>query len=116
MILRGCWLSLICAAAAGLACADHDDGPSPLEQCKSEAKGECCEDAACAAGSLCDFDYLCSPAPGGGVQCSEPGGDRLCHVRCEEAQDGQACPEGGTCTMISRAAGGDNLQDLWACF
>ncbi len=116
MIARSAWCSLLLAAAVAVTCAEAGDDPSPIEQCEREAKGECCEDAACAADSLCDFDYLCSPGPGGGVQCSEPGGDRQCHVRCEEAEDGLACAGGGTCTMIGRAAGGDHLQELWACF
>lgn len=113
MRLRRFLGALLCVAVCG-ACA-KDEAASPLEQCRSEAIGECCEDDECAVDSLCDFDYLCSPAPGGGVTCSEPDGDRMCHSICDESQDGIACRGGGTCTMYSRAAGGDSLMELWVC-
>ncbi|MEZ4448063.1 MAG: hypothetical protein R3B09_01205 [Nannocystaceae bacterium] len=111
---RAAPLALFLVAAVVGACGGDD--PSPRERCESEGKGECCDDDACAAGSICDFDYVCSPAPGGEVQCGEPSGDRACHVTCSEDQEGDACSGGGSCTRIERFAGGDAGEARYACF
>ncbi|MCA9660029.1 MAG: hypothetical protein KC486_16920 [Myxococcales bacterium] len=106
-------LASLLAAVLGFACAD--DEPSPRERCADEGIGECCDDSECAGGSLCDFDYICSPGPDG-VSCSEPSGDRLCHLRCDAADEGQACPDdAGTCTRIERFQGGDAGQEAFVC-
>ena len=105
---------VLLSAVAPVACSR--DEPSPLEQCRSQAKGECCEDDECAGDSVCDLDYACSPAPGGGTQCSDLSGDRTCHSVCDESQEGIACRGGGTCTRYERAEGGDYLEEMWVCF
>ena len=104
------------ALLLGLALACQADDPSPLEVCQADPAAACCGDDECGDGSICDFDYLCSPAPGGGVQCSDPSGDRRCHPRCDAAAEGQACPgEAGVCARLERFQGGDSGQELWAC-
>lgn len=109
---------LACLALSALiagACAD-DEQPSPVETCQAELDSACCEDSACADDELCDFDYLCSPAPKGGVQCSDPTGDRTCHRTCTAAELDMPCTGGGTCTMKTRFQGGDNGVEVYACF
>lgn len=116
MLMRRYLFGAMACVGAGLgACGPKEAARSPVEVCESEAKGECCGDDGCGASELCDFDYVCSPAPGGGVDCGDPSGDRMCHSACDESQDGVACRGGGTCTMFSRAMGGDNLMDVWFC-
>ena len=78
-------------------------------------RGECCEDSECAAGSLCDFDYICAPGPDG-VSCSEGSGDRLCHAECDAADEGEACADGlGTCERVERFQGGDAGREAHLC-
>lgn len=106
----------VLALLLGLALACKEDEPTPLELCKMDGAGGCCEDAECDGDAICDFDYVCSPAPDGGVQCGEGSGDRLCHALCDAPSEGMACPGGGTCTRVERFQGGDNGQEAWACF
>ena len=108
-------LALALAALIDVGC-NGDDEPSPRERCAAEGIGECCDDSECAGGSLCDFDYLCSPAPEGGTECAEPSGDRLCHRTCEAADEGQPCADmAGTCTRIERFQGGDFGEERFIC-
>lgn len=105
--------SLLTALAAG-ACAD--DEPSPVEQCQADADNACCQDSECGADELCDHDFICSPAPGGGVQCSDATGDRSCHALCTQTELDMPCPGGGKCTMLTRFQGGDHGLAAYACF
>jgi hypothetical protein len=82
-------------------------------ECADDPLADCCSDAECGEDQLCDYDYMCSPAPDGGVQCSTPAGDRECHDYCIAGED-CADPD-QVCTAIERALGGDQLQEVWAC-
>lgn len=105
------------ALAVGLfvlsACA-KEEGPSPLERCRA-GEHACCEDSECEGDELCDFDYICSPAPGGEVSCNEGEGDRACHAPCTAAEVDMPCAGGGVCAMEVRFQGGDHGEEVYLC-
>jgi hypothetical protein len=93
---------LILSSALILACGDDakdpvDESGPLMEACRADATSQCCANDECGADALCDFSYICSPAPDGGVQCSTPSGSRQCLALCAEdgtcAAAGQVCQE-----------------------
>jgi hypothetical protein len=95
-----------------LACGGSDDGASPLEECRADPDADCCAIEDCDAGQACDFSYICSPAPGGGTDCSSGSGARTCLDACGA---GDSCESWQECVDLEVFGGSDSGETYRVC-
>jgi hypothetical protein len=109
-------LSAACLAI-GLLVSACDDGskdqPTPYEKCRADGVSQCCGNDECGQGRICDFDYICSPAPGGGLMCGGGGGTHTCLALC--LGDGSCAEAGLTCQDLEQFQGSDAGQMFRVC-
>ncbi|RJO63045.1 MAG: hypothetical protein C4523_21455 [Myxococcales bacterium] len=78
------------------ACGENskDKELTPPELCRQDIDAQCCAQEDCNTGELCDFTYICSPAPDDEIICSDGSGSRTCLATCD---DEASCAEGEVC-------------------
>jgi len=99
------WLALLALSLVATGCGGDDPAePTPYELCLADDNAACCADADCGAGALCDFSYICSPAPEGGMMCSGASGTHTCVPLCSEQG---TCDAGLICVERQHFQGSD---------